>query len=116
VYRDHLRCTDDLGDSMSDPVFKYRLNQECLSPMIRWGLERIRRVYPGVVVTSTNEPVDGRLINSKHYNNPCDAIDLALETRFGKEVHGDVIKEAIGKGFDVVQKTTHIHVEFDPKE
>lgn len=98
---------------MSDPVFKYRLNQDCLSPMILWGLERIRRTYPGVVVTSTNEAVDGRLVNSKHYTG--DAIDLGLETRYGKDVDHDVIEEIIGKGFDIVRKATHIHVEWDPK-
>jgi len=99
---------------MSDPVFKYRLNQECLSDEIRRAMERIRSVYPGFVVTSTNEAVDGRLTYSKHYETPCQAIDIGLETRYGRKVDPEVIQELIPQSFDIVPKSDHIHLEFDP--
>ena len=67
-----------------------------------------------VVVTSASDGVHGRA--SKHYCGS--ALDYRsrhiLATGLKERIVGEM-KANLGKDFDVVLETDHIHVEFDPK-
>ena len=95
--------------------------------LIKFGVDisrlnrEIRRMLPAIdnlyqrqtgreaVVTSTYEGDHG--LNSLHYCN--DAIDLRLPRKKLSAVV-DELEMQIGKDFDVVEETNHIHIEYDP--
>jgi len=87
-----------------------RLNRE-----IRRTLNTLDRIYYGhgddLVITSTYE--GNHSPSSLHYAN--DAIDIRLPSKEKNTVLVE-IKNAIGKTYDVIYETDHIHVEYDPKE
>lgn len=74
-------------------------------------------------LTSTHERFNGRLKNSKHYEHL--AVDFGVwvwkedERYFIPGWHRKMIVERIvkdlGSEFDVVLKSDHIHIEYDPK-
>jgi hypothetical protein len=104
---------------MTYPVVKMWLDTANLCPEILEALERLRWTYPGLVITSTNEQVEARLINSAHYQDR--AVDFALETRHGVQVDERKIAEVAGPDYDVVGPLAqpgknHIHFEYDPEE
>jgi len=65
------------------------------------------------VITSTYEGTHG--LSSLHYSN--EAIDIR---KHSKKVYAErfftALKKEIGKDFDIVLESTHIHIEYDPKE
>ena len=88
-----------------------RLNRE-----IRRMLPAIDNIYrqetdTEAVITSTYEGTHST--NSLHYCN--DAIDLRLP-RSNQSGVVDALEMQTGKGFDVVEEQTHIHIEYDPKK
>ena len=78
---------------------------------VRRALNTIEAAYPDFVVTSTYE--GDHSSSSLHYANL--AIDIRFKTFHGKEITAGVLKDILGKGFDVIEEGTHIHVEWDPK-
>ena len=72
---------------------------------------------PNIVITSLS---DGQhLKNSKHYDNPCNAVDIRgrhltieIATRILEK-----IKEELGQDYDCIYhgKSPHFHIEYDPK-
>jgi hypothetical protein len=86
-----------------------RLNRE-----IRRALPVISRVIKDcgeeLVITSTFE--GNHSPGSLHYCN--DAVDIRSPGKRIQKVQND-IKERLGKDYDVVLESDHIHVEYDPK-
>ena len=65
------------------------------------------------VVTSGTDGKHGE--HSKHYT--CEAIDLRI-FHIQPQFHQTLIqrcKELLGKDFDIVLESDHVHLEFDPK-
>lgn len=70
---------------------------------------------PSCVVTSGR---DGQhSAKSKHYEKPCQALDFRTHTvPVPKQIKIRAeIKAALGRDFDVVLESDHLHVEHDPK-
>jgi hypothetical protein len=65
--------------------------------------------YAGGDMYVTSIRDGNHMAGSLHYNG--NAFDFRKLGRTKQE-----IKHACGKGFDVVQHSTHFHVEYDPKE
>lgn len=64
-----------------------------------------------IVVTSTYEGNHG--VGSLHYGN--DAIDIRKPENYRSFVK-DLLKERLGKEYDVVEEKHHVHIEYDPKK
>lgn len=86
-----------------------------LNPEIRRSLVAIETVYNKYgyepVITATYD--GNHKVSSLHYRN--DAVDLRLP---GSKVMNALCVEmrtVLGKNFDVVLESDHIHVEYDPK-
>lgn len=88
-----------------------RLNRE-----IRRTLKTVESIYRAeaaqeAVITSTYEDIHSE--SSLHYGN--DAYDIRKPTRNRAKVF-ILIKQSLGKDFDVVSEDDHIHIEYDPKK
>lgn len=86
-----------------------RLNREIRRalPKIQWELNPYNEE---LVITSTYEGTHGE--GSLHYCN--DAIDVRVPDRHGITAKRD-LKVKLGKDYDVVLESDHIHIEYDPK-
>ncbi len=75
-------------------------------------LDKLYKYYRDeFVITSTYEGDHGP--DSLHYANL--AIDgRVLKSHSGRETR-EIIKEKLGKSFDVIFHNNHIHIEYDPK-
>lgn len=62
-----------------------------------------------MVITSTYEGTHSP--SSLHYANL--AIDIRLAKNYVKVA--EELKAALGKGYDVIVESNHIHIEYDPK-
>ena len=100
--------------------FKEGVKSDGLSEKITEKIPTIDKIYIEVTgreatVTSTSERVEGRLSDSRHYSD--EAIDLRTRDTSPDKVDRIVreLKEALGRDYDVVKKSNHIHVEYDPK-
>lgn len=85
-----------------------------LLPPIRKKLNLISSVVlevsqQEIVVTSTYEGTHSP--SSMHYANL--AIDIRLPKNYNKVA--EELKAALGKGYDVIVESNHIHIEYDPK-
>lgn len=67
------------------------------------------------VITSGCETAPGRLPNSKHYSG--DALDYRIAGLSTLQLQDMVaeMKSMLGRDFDVVIKSNHVHSEYDPK-
>lgn len=64
-----------------------------------------------LVITSTKEKAPGRLANSLHYKGL--AVDFRIwHVKKLKEL-AEKLRKALGRGYDVVIKKNHLHVEYD---
>lgn len=81
---------------------------------IRRSLQKVEDVYnqhvEELIITSTYEGNHGA--GSLHYAD--DAYDARLPDDNRREIKQE-IKEDLGKDYDVVFESDHIHIEFDPK-
>ena len=84
-----------------------RLNRE-----IRRALGKIKRACGEFVITSTYEGSHSPW--SLHYAN--DAIDIRMTSWNGTPISTEILRAELGKDYDVVQESTHIHIEYDPKQ
>jgi hypothetical protein len=69
--------------------------------------------FPGTCwVTSLNDSV--HMKGSKHYND--DAADFRTRTLTKPDIEkwADVCRDRLGKGYQVIVESDHLHVEFDP--
>ena len=86
-----------------------RLNRE-----IRRGLgiagEILKKYNEEIIITSTFEGNHG--IGSLHYGN--DAFDMRLPEDFRGRFFNSVM-DGLGKNYDVVVMSDHVHIEYDPK-
>jgi len=86
-----------------------RLNRE-----IRRSLPRVQvvldRYDEELTITSTFEGNHGE--GSLHYCN--DAYDMRKPTEYAYELKVE-LEIKLGKSFDVVSESDHIHIEYDPK-
>lgn len=71
------------------------------------------------VVTSTYEKAPGRLEKSKHYiNQAFDTRITSIPEKLRDTTIKNIVRDAnniLGIDYDVVQKSNHIHWEYDPK-
>lgn len=75
---------------------------------------RIEVGLPGdCLITSANDKVHAR--GSRHYTD--EALDLRTRDLKADQIQSwaKIIKRRLGKGFDVVIESDHIHVEWDPQ-
>lgn len=91
-----------------------------VAPELSFGLVIIAGVYQArgipLVVTACTDGKHGN--NSLHYIGA--AIDLRLPSRYANEPNTDIaivqeLRVALGKEWDVVLESDHIHAEHDPK-
>ena len=78
---------------------------------VRRALNTIEAAYPDFVITSTYEGTHSP--SSLHYANL--AIDIRTKTFRGTKISAADLKAVLGKGFDIIEEGTHIHIEWDPK-
>ncbi|MCO7225915.1 D-Ala-D-Ala carboxypeptidase family metallohydrolase [Pleionea sp. CnH1-48] len=66
-----------------------------------------------LVITSANDGHHSK--NSKHYRG--DAIDIRTRHLTSEEEQEIVtqLRHCLGRDYDVVQESNHIHIEYDPK-
>ncbi len=97
-------------------LIKAGVSIERLKRPARRGLQKVEDVYKNykdeLTITSTFE--GNHSAGSLHY------ADLAFDHRWPKGVSGSTVINdlglALGCDFDIVGKSSHIHIEFDPKE
>ena len=104
---------------MSSFSFKHDVLIKRVHPemVYAWGVVAQLSAEWGIntVVTSVSDGVHSA--NSKHYCDPCQATDFRTwylpseqeKRRFARE-----LQRLLGKDFDVVLESTHLHVEYDP--
>ncbi len=101
------------GDTVM--LLKLGVDISRLSRPMRKGLNTIQRVFAEwneePVITSTYE--GSHSPGSLHYEN--NAIDLRLAKKISHGMAVKLLKEALGKDFDVIYEKNHYHVEYDPK-
>ena len=103
---------------MSTVLVKIWVDPTGLKQPMRDALAKIEKIYPYIILTSTTEQTGKRLVNSKHYQGL--AIDVRKVTGVGEEVFLTDLIECLRPThglpvFDVIEKTTHFHIEHDPK-
>lgn len=94
--------------------FKDGVSLYGLQPEMLWALDRCVEAWEGDV-TVTSARGDKHSVGSKHYSGY--AVDL--RTRDLNESQIRIILEALRfilHGYDVILESTHIHIEYDPKE
>jgi hypothetical protein len=69
------------------------------------------------LVWGSEEPVITSTWEGTHSSSSWHYFCRALDFRLPKNVDGmiDVLKNRLGKDYDVVLESTHIHIEYDPK-
>jgi len=82
-----------------------------LNPPAQKGLGKVASLYASrgkdLFITCVR---DGNHMNgSFHY------IGLAFDVRKAASIPVGVIKETLGPDFDVIEHSTHVHIEYDPK-
>lgn len=89
-----------------------------LKPSIKdkiWRMALICKLYNGIdyvmTITSGNDGIHMR--KSKHYSN--EAIDIRIRDMVNRERTFKEIKKDLGKDYDVLLESDHIHIEYDPK-
>jgi hypothetical protein len=90
-----------------------------IKPEISMALPIIASVYQVFGVdTVVTAGTDGKhRVGSLHYSgNALDIRTRNIATAAEKHEMCAKIAEALGKDFDVVLESTHLHVEFDPKD
>lgn len=95
-------------------LLKLGVSIERLNREIRRALNPIEEIYAmngeEAVITSTGGGIHS--VGSLHYAN--DAVDVRLLKRNSAEIAQE-LRRKLGKDFDVVLESDHIHVEHDPK-
>lgn len=100
---------------------KQGVNINMLSPILESKLWRISLTIkliigdPNYTFTITSANDGNHMKGSKHYTN--EAIDIRIRDIHNSH-HALVVaglKKMLGRHFDVVYETTHIHIEYDPK-
>ena len=87
-----------------------RLNREIRRTLLPVEKKSIRITGTEAIITSTYE--GDHLPSSLHYRN--DAYDTRRHKKYGKNLC-NVLKQTLGKNFDVILARKHIHIEYDPK-
>jgi len=81
-----------------------------LQPAAAEGLRRVKKLYASnykdVLITSVRE--------GTHSEGSFHPLGLAWDMRQNGVLIAD-IKRVLGKDFDVVKESNHIHIEYDPK-
>lgn len=80
-----------------------------LLPTAQKGFGRVARMY-----TKREDMYVTCIRDGNHMHGSFHYIGLAWDMRKGSFSKRD-IKKALGKGFDVVEHSTHYHIEYDPK-
>jgi hypothetical protein len=75
-------------------------------------IDKLSLVLFGHDCTITSTTLGKHMYKSKHYTG--DAFDIRLETKNNALFYCS-IKKMLGRNYDVILETTHIHVEYDPK-
>lgn len=66
-----------------------------------------------MTITSGNEKTTKHIIGSKHYSG--EAIDIRKLDMKNVKIVVEEIKDYLGRDYDVIEKKTHIHIEYDAK-
>jgi hypothetical protein len=97
----------------SNEVNIKNLKKELVDKLI--GISNVCKSIEGekyiMTITSGNDSIHMR--GSKHYTN--EAIDIRKLDMKNPNVVVQMIKEYLGKDYDVVNEKTHIHIEYDKK-
>ena len=98
------------------PNFKFGVDQSNMDYHITSNYSDIDKVHQNIVgrdamITSAR---DGRHMSSSlHFSGK--AIDLRTRDMGGKEkLVVEALKKKLGKSFDIVLESDHIHLEYDP--
>lgn len=101
---------------------KHGVNPTRVEPEILLAIMIAQSVYADhgfdCVITSLRDPAPGRKPNSLHTRDLiCRAVDFRI-THLPNEMVANIctsIALRLPDGYDVVQETDHLHVEWDPK-